>query len=110
MRRLCDFGLSINHLHERPMQRVGTFEYMAPEVILFEGKQGTYSRCMSIPEADITPKVDVWGLGVLAYEALVGETPFLGSSMCGHTCSLQKQGSSLPLHAQGAILLVPAAA
>lgn len=31
--KLADFGLSINHLQERPVTRAGTLDMMAPEVI-----------------------------------------------------------------------------
>jgi len=29
---LPDFGLAVNHLLERPVTRLGTLDYMAPEV------------------------------------------------------------------------------
>lgn len=63
--RLCDFGLSIASYVERPRSVVGTLEYMAPEVLL----RG---------EPPFTDRVDVWAIGVLAYECLVGTSPFSG--------------------------------
>jgi aurora kinase, other len=61
--RLCDFGFSINCYEERPKSRLGTIEYMAPE--LLKNSEDLY-----------TPKVDVWAIGVLTYECLVGVSPF----------------------------------
>lgn len=63
MIRLCDFGFSINSHEERPKSNLGTLEYMAPEII--SGKGRVYDS-----------SVDVWSLGVLAYECIVGVSPF----------------------------------
>lgn len=61
--RLCDFGFSINCYEERPRSHLGTIEYMAPE--LLRNSDEPY-----------TPKVDIWAIGVLSYECLVGVSPF----------------------------------
>lgn len=61
--RLCDFGLSIHSYNERPRSIVGTLEYMAPEVI-------------SCSNTVFTDKVDVWAIGVLTYECVLGKSPF----------------------------------
>lgn len=61
--RLCDFGFSINCYEERPKSRLGTIEYMAPELLTDENV--TY-----------TTKIDIWAIGVLTYECLVGFSPF----------------------------------
>lgn len=61
--KLCDFGLSINSYDERPQSFVGTFEYMAPEIL----QRKTTLFC---------EKIDVWSVGVLSYECLVGISPF----------------------------------
>ncbi|GFR51056.1 hypothetical protein Agub_g13378 [Astrephomene gubernaculifera] len=69
-----DFGASINVTQERAVTRAGTLEYMAPEV----------ERCplKVLPgdnkdkqELAYTTAVDVWAVGVLAYELLVGFPP-----------------------------------
>ena len=61
--KLCDFGFSINSYDERPKSYVGTLEYMAPEIL--EKKTHLFSE-----------KLDIWSVGVLTYECLVGVSPF----------------------------------
>lgn len=61
--KLCDFGFSINSYDERPKSYVGTLEYMAPEIL--EKKTHLFSE-----------KLDVWSVGVLVYECLIGVSPF----------------------------------
>jgi aurora kinase, other len=61
--RLCDFGMSIHFVDERPHSVVGTLEYMPPEILLRNTKY--YSE-----------KIDIWAIGVLTYECLVGHSPF----------------------------------
>ena len=69
---LADFGLSLDCGRERPATRLGTLDYMAPEVL----------RC---PDKDVHAppgpqlydgKVDSWAMGILAFEVLVGRAPF----------------------------------
>ncbi|GFR52006.1 hypothetical protein Agub_g14429 [Astrephomene gubernaculifera] len=73
---IADFGVSIDLNEERAVTRAGTLEYMAPEV----------ERCplKALPEDNkeneslaYTTAVDVWAVGVLAYELLVGFPPFV---------------------------------
>lgn len=61
--KLCDFGFSINRYDERPHSRVGTLEYMAPELV--SGKVDTFDE-----------KIDIWAIGVLTYECIAGVSPF----------------------------------
>ncbi|KXZ46042.1 hypothetical protein GPECTOR_47g317 [Gonium pectorale] len=72
--KLGDFGVSINLARERAVTRAGTVSYMAPEV----------SRCPLKFKADDNKDdptlaygtaCDIWGVGILAYELLVGFTP-----------------------------------
>lgn len=67
---LLDFGLS-SHVGAAHLTRtgspVGSLPYMAPET-LERGREG------------ISPKVDVYGLGVTLYELLTGRSPFLDQS------------------------------
>ncbi|GAX85956.1 hypothetical protein CEUSTIGMA_g13372.t1 [Chlamydomonas eustigma] len=72
--KLADFGLSIDSLRERPVTRVGTTEYMAPEILECPIKD--------YPEENkdrwdlaYDQSVDVWALGILAYELLQGQCP-----------------------------------
>lgn len=63
--RIADFGLCKEGMDfgDRTSTFCGTPEFLAPEVLT----ENSYSR-----------SVDWWGLGVLVYEMLVGESPFPG--------------------------------
>ncbi|KAG2438884.1 hypothetical protein HYH02_010681 [Chlamydomonas schloesseri] len=73
--KLCDFGVSICLHEERAVTRTGSADYMAPEVTvcplkhLPEDHKGNASMAY-------TSAVDVWSVGVLVYDMLVGFTPF----------------------------------
>jgi len=61
---MADFGWSIktsSHSHSRRKTLCGTLDYLPPEMV----KGQTYDE-----------KVDLWCLGVLTYEFLVGKPPF----------------------------------
>lgn len=58
--KLCDFGWAAL-CNERRRTYCGTFDYAAPEIL--EGSEYDMS-------------VDLWCLGVLAYELMVGKAPF----------------------------------
>jgi len=62
--KLGDFGLAkgnIRHAHKGALSRVGTPEYMAPEIL----QQIGHGFC-----------VDYWGLGMLVYEMMTGLPPW----------------------------------
>lgn len=59
--KLSDFGWSVHAPSSRRQTFCGTLDYLPPEMILDQ------------PHDD---KVDVWALGILAYEFLCGEPPF----------------------------------
>lgn len=59
---MCD---KENYNESRCSSLVGTEEYIAPEVI--KGQEVSYST-------------DLWSLGIILYQFLVGSTPFKGSS------------------------------
>uniref|UniRef100_A0A3Q3G3H1 protein kinase C n=1 Tax=Labrus bergylta TaxID=56723 RepID=A0A3Q3G3H1_9LABR len=63
--RIADFGLCKEGMGhgDRTSTFCGTPEFLAPEVLT----DNNYTRC-----------VDWWGLGVLIYEMMVGESPFPG--------------------------------
>lgn len=64
--KLTDFGWSVTNLNNsRRRTLCGTMDYLSPELI----KSREYDN-----------KVDVWALGVLTYELLVGTPPFLEDS------------------------------
>ncbi|KAI8471070.1 MAG: kinase-like domain-containing protein [Monoraphidium minutum] len=73
--KVADFGLSIDITQERPVTRVGTLDYMAPEVVVCPDK------CLPSDNKEkthlhYTRLVDAWAVGVLAYELTVGRAPF----------------------------------
>jgi len=74
--RLADFGLS-RHFEagESTMitGKTGTPDYMAPEVIRSNGAHG--------PATQYSFEADLWGLGVIAYELIVGQLPFKGREL-----------------------------
>ena len=59
--KLCDFGWAKNLTLKNRSSYCGTVEYMAPEII--ESENYDYS-------------VDIWSLGILFYELLMGHSPF----------------------------------
>jgi len=65
--KLCDFGLAINQNHILPIGRVGTLEFMAPEIIRLNNEK------YKMPYNE---KVDIWAIGCLAYELIYGTSPF----------------------------------
>ncbi|XP_075969997.1 aurora kinase C-like [Anticarsia gemmatalis] len=59
--KIADFGWSVHSPSSRRMTLCGTLDYLSPEMV--EGKPHSYA-------------VDIWSLGVLCYELLVGLPPF----------------------------------
>lgn len=59
--KIGDFGWSVHAPGNRRTTLCGTLDYLPPEMV--EGKEHS-------------EKVDLWALGVLAYEFLVGVPPF----------------------------------
>eukprot|EP00658_Telonema_sp_P-2_P049635 TRINITY_DN37775_c0_g1_i3.p1 TRINITY_DN37775_c0_g1~~TRINITY_DN37775_c0_g1_i3.p1 ORF type:complete len:207 (-),score=41.52 TRINITY_DN37775_c0_g1_i3:468-1088(-) len=65
--KIADFGWSVHAPHSRRKTLCGTLDYLPPEMV--EGK-------------DHDAAVDLWSLGVLIYEFIVGNPPF---EAAGHT-------------------------
>eukprot|EP00899_Mesostigma_viride_P008697 jgi/Mesvir1/17829/Mv12921-RA.1 len=70
--KLSDFGFAIDN-SERPQTRLGTVDYMSPELVLCDS-----TKVKS--EAAYDQMVDAWAMGVLTYELLVGRPPFEAGS------------------------------
>ncbi|KAG2453971.1 hypothetical protein HYH02_001017 [Chlamydomonas schloesseri] len=77
--KLCDFGVSVCLHEERAVTKTGSKDYMAPEVVVCPLKRGPEDNKDNLQLA-YTPAVDVWSLGVLMYQLLVGFTPFPAGS------------------------------
>ncbi|TLZ76115.1 MAG: hypothetical protein E6K11_11330 [Methanobacteriota archaeon] len=61
--RITDFGIAVASLDTSPQMLDGTPDYRAPEQLL--------------PGAPLTERTDVYALGLLLYELVVGQHPFL---------------------------------
>ncbi|GLC48162.1 hypothetical protein PLESTB_000066000 [Pleodorina starrii] len=71
---IADFGVSINLNHERAVTRAGTEGYMAPEVERCPLKVEPHEN-KDDPRYAYSTAVDIWAVGVLAYELMVGFPP-----------------------------------
>lgn len=79
--KLCDFGLAIDTRRDTPVSRVGTLQFMAPEVIRLRqtAQENAAQRAARVPAYD--HRVDVWSLGVLTFELLFGRELFSGQDI-----------------------------
>lgn len=72
--KLTDFGFAVDYRRHRPVTRLGTLQYMAPEILVCDAE--TRRQMQHEGRAGYGPEVDCWAIGVLAYECLVGQTPY----------------------------------
>lgn len=68
---LADFGIAVteSELKGEVTTTAGTLAYMAPELLVGDGKR-----------ADVC--TDVYGLGVVLFQAMTGQLPFAGRNFC----------------------------
>ena len=71
--KISDFGWSVHAPNNRRNTLCGTLDYLPPEMIKPGSQENFYSE-----------KVDLWSLGVLTYEFLVGEAPFEDTPIMTH--------------------------
>ena len=66
--KLCDYGISkkTTKYEQVKTKKIGTKDYMAPEVIDLEGGSNYDYKC------------DLWSLGIIIYELLFGKVPYQG--------------------------------
>lgn len=65
--KICDFGWTVGVKEDEVRYSIcGTFEYMSPEIV----NRGAHN-----------PKNDVWALGILLFEMLHGNAPFVAQSV-----------------------------
>ncbi|XP_016843918.1 aurora kinase C-like [Nasonia vitripennis] len=80
--KMADFGWSV-HAPSRRDTLCGTLDYLSPEMV--KGQAYDHS-------------VDLWGLGVLAYELIVGQPPFLADTFHESCCKIKKARYEFPNH------------
>ncbi|GIL53916.1 hypothetical protein Vafri_9498 [Volvox africanus] len=80
---VADYGVSIDLNNERAVTRAGTEGYMAPEVERCPLKVEPHENKDS-PEYAYSTAVDIWAVGVLAYELMVGFPPVVMSAGSGN--------------------------
>lgn len=107
--KLADFGLSIHSNYEVANTRLGTIDYLSPEILDCPVKQHPQDHKLN-PQKWYTCKVDVWSIGVLAYELLLGRTPFEARTPQETLYKIKTQEVSYPSElSEGAAVFIKAA-
>eukprot|EP01023_Acetabularia_acetabulum_P044574 TRINITY_DN447_c0_g1_i4.p1 TRINITY_DN447_c0_g1~~TRINITY_DN447_c0_g1_i4.p1 ORF type:complete len:603 (-),score=79.52 TRINITY_DN447_c0_g1_i4:487-2295(-) len=96
--KLCDFGLAINARQETPNTRLGTVDYVAPEILDCPVKYHPFQHKDSPQQQSYNSKVDVWALGILTYELLVGVPPFEGNCDGATLTNIRAKSLHIPEH------------
>ena len=80
---LTDFGFALDYRKSKCVTRLGTTDYMAPEIVRCDKARRDELRARG--KNGYGPEVDCWAIGVLAYECLVGTAPFEGEGSTEET-------------------------
>lgn len=73
--KIGDFGSCLNIVKERPVTRVGTVDFMAPEVQACPLK-AYFTDNKDRDDLYYTSKCDIWSFGITLYDLLTGITPY----------------------------------
>ncbi|CAG9463785.1 unnamed protein product [Pedinophyceae sp. YPF-701] len=93
--RVADFGFAIDVSKYRPTTRLGTLEFMAPEVVT-SGRQRDGSTLPRDKRKPYDFGADVWSVGIIVYELLVGQTPFARMTLADTTQAIETSHVSYP--------------
>lgn len=92
--KLADFGLALDTTTDSPRTRLGTLDYMAPEVVRIPpNKKIPISECYAPGRAKrlqalYNHKVDVWAVGIFCFEMMASASPF-GSQLLDQDALVQ---------------------
>lgn len=78
--KLADFGVAINLSEERAVTRVGTLNYLSPEVLKCPFKKEPQENKDSVQIGGYDVRADIWSFGVLIYECLNNASPYTTNS------------------------------
>lgn len=101
--KLIDFGLAIDLNHYKATTRAGTLQYMAPEVLACKSKKfdmhvDSLSHSAQHTSNSYDTFTDIWAIGVLTYEILVGVSPFLDDTDQGTLSKISTYVIHFPSH------------
>ena len=88
---LTDFGFALDYKKSKCVTRLGTTDYMAPEIVRCDKARRDELRALG--KNGYGPEVDCWAIGVLAYECLVGTAPFEGGTTTEETYARILEGN-----------------
>lgn len=94
--KISDLGLAVNLREERAVTRVGTLDYMPPEVLRCPLKRQPGDN-KDRADLHYSSAVDAWAVGVLAYELLTGRAPFSAAGASDAAIEAAICGSAAPL-------------
>ena len=76
--QLTDFGFAVHYRTNRCVTRLGTTDYMAPEIVRCDKARRDALR--AVDRSGYGPEIDCWAIGILAFECLAGCAPFESDS------------------------------
>ncbi|KAG2447305.1 hypothetical protein HYH02_007635 [Chlamydomonas schloesseri] len=104
---VADFGVSINLHQERAVTRAGTEGYMAPEVERCPLKAEPQEN-KDKPQLAYSTAVDIWAVGCMAYELMVGFPPAIARQHDAQAAAASNVGGFVASHMTAAALHFPA--